>query len=160
YVEKWPWRRVDDWWNYRNRRRMESYYADELKRIIREAPNTQLVTAVPTLKTVRSIKYADNEVTGVITEGTNDEFLATSSSTCTQGRFFTETESRGGQPVVVLGYDVAEALFPNGPALGNTVLIDGSPFRVIGVFAREGAFLGFFSADTYAVVPMSAFMKV
>ena len=23
YVEKWPWHNVDDWWNYRNRRRME-----------------------------------------------------------------------------------------------------------------------------------------
>jgi len=27
YVEKWPWHRVDDWWNYRNRRRMEMHYA-------------------------------------------------------------------------------------------------------------------------------------
>ena len=34
YVEKWPWHHVDDWWNYRNRRRMQPYYADQLKRII------------------------------------------------------------------------------------------------------------------------------
>src|SRR5216110_1644840 len=59
YVEKWPWHHVDDWWNYRNRRRMQPHYADDLKRIIRETPNSHLVTAVPTLNTVRGIKYAD-----------------------------------------------------------------------------------------------------
>src|ERR671932_2016131 len=44
YVEKWPWHHVDDWWNYRNRRRMETGYAEELKRLIRAAPNSQLIT--------------------------------------------------------------------------------------------------------------------
>src|SRR5436190_18410193 len=94
YVEKWPWHHVDDWWNYRNRRRMQPHYADDLKRIIRETPNSQLVTAVPTLNTVRSIKFSDNEVKGVFTQGTTDEFPRTSSTQLSQGRFFTETESR------------------------------------------------------------------
>jgi putative ABC transport system permease protein len=159
-VEKWPWKHVDDWWNYRNRRRMQAHYAEDLKRIIRETPNSQLVTAVPTLNTIRSIKYGDNDVKGVFTQGTTDEFVVTSVAQFSQGRFFTETESRGAQPVCVLGYDVAEALFPNRSALGNVVLIDGNPFRVIGVFVKQGTFLGLFSFDTYAVVPMSAFMKV
>src|SRR2546430_14233332 len=30
YVEKCPWHNRDDWWNYRNRRRIESQYADTL----------------------------------------------------------------------------------------------------------------------------------
>src|SRR5436305_1925341 len=160
YVEKWPWHHVDDWWNYRNRRRMQPHYAEDLKRIIRQTPNSQLVTAVATLNTIRNIKYADNEVRGVFTQGTTDEFPTTSATSLSQGRFFTETESRGAQPVCVLGYDVAEALFPNRSPLGYTVLVDGNPFRVIGVFVKQGTFLGLFSFDTYAVVPMSSFMKV
>jgi putative ABC transport system permease protein len=160
YVEKWPWHHVDDWWNYRNRRRMQPYYADQLKRLISETPNSQLVTAVPTLNTVRGIKFGDNQVTGVFTQGTTDQFPQISSTQLSQGRFFTETESRGAQPVCVLGFDVAEALFPSRSPLGNTVVIDGSPFRVIGVFVKQGTFLGLFSFDTYAVVPMSSFMKV
>src|SRR5918911_1221482 len=62
YVEKWPWHHVDDWWNYRNRRRMELHYADDLKRIMAATPNSELITAVPTLNTVRTVKYGDNEV--------------------------------------------------------------------------------------------------
>src|SRR5467141_798314 len=41
YVEKWPWAHVDDWWNYRNRRTMQVRYAEDLRRIIRDTPNTQ-----------------------------------------------------------------------------------------------------------------------
>src|SRR5512141_3479950 len=42
YVEKWPWHHVDDWWNYRNRRRMETAYAEQLNRVIAGTPNSQL----------------------------------------------------------------------------------------------------------------------
>src|SRR5829696_6652850 len=42
YVEKWPWSHVDDWWNYRNRRRMDVHYAEDLTRIMRDTPNSQL----------------------------------------------------------------------------------------------------------------------
>jgi putative ABC transport system permease protein len=159
YVEKWPWHHVDDWWNYRNRRRMDVHYAEQLKRIIHDTPNSQLLTAVPTMNTVRNVKFADNEVRGVFTQGTTDEFLVTSTSSFKEGRFFNEAESRGGRNVTVLGYDVAEALFPNQDALDKTVLISGAPFRVIGVYAKQGTFLGLFSFDTYAVVPLAAFMK-
>jgi putative ABC transport system permease protein len=159
YVEKWPWHHVDDWWNYRNRRRMDVKYAEELKRIISDIPNSELVTAVPTINTSRNVKYEGNEVRGVFTQGTTEEFLVTSTSSFKEGRFFNEPESRGGRNVVVLGYDVAEALFPNSSAVGNTVMISGTPFRVIGVYAKQGTFLGLFSFDTYAVVPLQAFMK-
>jgi len=159
YVEKWPWHHVDDWWNYRNRRRMELHYADDLKKIIAGTPNSQLITAVPTLNTVRSIKYGDNQVNQVFTQGTTDEFLMTSTGQFSQGRFFTDTESRGGANVVVLGYDVADALFPNGDGIGKTVMIDGNPFRVIGVWSKMGTFLGLFSFDTYACIPLNAFAK-
>src|SRR3982074_2693999 len=80
YVEKWPWHSVDDWWHYRNRRTMKTEYAEELKRIINATPNSQLMTAVPTVNTVRSIKFGDNEVKGVFTQGTTEEFLITSTA--------------------------------------------------------------------------------
>src|SRR5258707_10824895 len=97
YVEKWPWHNVDDWWNYRNRRRIESQYADTLNRLIAATPNSQLVIAVPTLNTNQSVKYGDNEVKGVFTQGTTDEFPVTSTAQFKEGRFLTAIESRGAQ---------------------------------------------------------------
>ncbi len=159
YVEKWPWRHVDDWWNYRNRRRMDVRYAEELNRIIADTPNSQLVTAVPTLQTIRNVKYGDNDVRSVFTQGTTNDFLITSTAQFKEGRFMTEVESRSGHNICILGYDVAEALFPNASALEKTVQIGGSPFRVVGVYAKQGTFLGLFSFDTQVVIPLAAFMK-
>jgi putative ABC transport system permease protein len=159
YVEKWPWHHVDDWWNYRNRRRMEMHYAEDLKRIMAATPNSQLVTAVPTINTARNVKYGGLEVKGVFTQGTTDEFLVTSTSKFREGRFMTEIESRSGRNVCILGYDVADALFANQSALDKTVLIGGSPFRVVGVYDKQGTFLGLFSFDNQVVVPLGAFQK-
>src|SRR5687768_3628729 len=160
YVEKWPWRHVDDWWNYRNRRTMNVRYADELNRIIKATPKSQLIIAVPTLQTGRNVKYGENEVKGVFTQGTTIDFLVTSTSQFAEGRFFTEAESRGGRNVVVLGADVADALFPGRTPLEEIVSIDGNPFRVVGVYAKQGTFLGLFSFDNQVVVPLGAFMRV
>ena len=159
YVEKWPWHHVDDWWNVRNRRRMEVRYADDLNRIIAATPNSQLMLAVPTLNTAKSVKYGDNEVSGVFTQGTTADFMLTSTGTFSQGRFFTDEESRGGRNVVVLGYDVAEALFPSTSPIDKMVMIDQTPFKVIGVFSHMGTFLGLFSFDTYACIPLGSFQK-
>src|SRR3954447_5095318 len=74
YVEKWPWHNGDDWWSYRNRRRIEPQYADARNRLIAATPNSQLVIAVPTLNTNQSVKYGENEVKGVFTQGTTDDF--------------------------------------------------------------------------------------
>jgi putative ABC transport system permease protein len=159
YVQKWPWRHVDDWWNYRNRPRMEVRYGEDLKRIIQATPNSELVTAVPTINTSRSVKYGQNEVRGVFTQGTTADFLVTSTAAFQAGRFFNEQEARSGRNVVVLGFDVAEALFPNESPIDKTVLLGGVPFRVLGVYAKQGTFLGLFSFDSYAVVPLPAFTK-
>jgi len=130
-----------------------------LKRLIDATPNSQLITAVPTLNTIRNVKYGDNEVQQVFTQGTTDEFLVTSTAQFKEGRFFTTVESRGGRNVCILGYDVADALFPKESALGKNVMIGGNPFNVIGVYTKQGSFLGLFSFDTQVVVPLSAFMK-
>jgi putative ABC transport system permease protein len=160
YLEKWPWHNVDDWWNYRNRRRMEPHYADDLNRIIAATPSSQLVVAVPTINATRNVKYGNLQVNSVFTQGTTDQFLMTSSSKFKEGRFMTEVESRGGRNVCILGFDVADALFPNQSPLDKTVLIGGSPFRVVGVYDRQGTFLGLFSFDNQVAVPMAAFEKV
>jgi putative ABC transport system permease protein len=69
-----------------------------------------------------------------------------------EGRHFTGAEDRLRAPVVVLGAEVAEALFPGGSALGRSVRVAGAPLTVIGVVKPKGALLGQ-SQDRYAVVP-------
>ena len=61
---------------------------------------------------------------------------------------------------VVIGYDVADALFPSESPIDKSVLINGQPFKVIGVISRQGTFLGLFSLDSMVVMPLPAFKNI
>jgi putative ABC transport system permease protein len=87
------------------------------------------------------------------------DYVITSTFDFKEGRFFNELESRGGTNVCVIGYDVAEALFPSTSPLDKFVLIKVQPFKVIGVISRQGSFLGLFSLDSFVVMPLPAFQK-
>jgi putative ABC transport system permease protein len=159
YVEQWPWKNVDDWWNYRDRKKIKTDYAEPINRMIAATPNSNLVVAVPASGLYRSVKYADNEVSNVLVRGTVSDYIITSTFDFKEGRFFNEVESRGGANVCVLGYDVADALFPSASPINRSVLINGQPFNVIGVISRQGSFLGIFSLDSIVVMPLPAFQK-
>src|ERR1700686_2582033 len=159
YVEQWPWKNVDDWWNYRDRKKIKTEYAEPINRMIAATPNSNLVVAVPASGLYRSVKYADNEVSNVLVRGTVSDYIITSTFDFNEGRFFNEVESRAGANVCVLGYDVADALFPSASPINRSVLINGQPFNVIGVISRQGSFLGIFSLDSIVVMPLPAFQK-
>jgi putative ABC transport system permease protein len=94
-----------------------------------------------------------------LVRGTVSDYLITSTFDFKEGRFFNELESRDGANVCVIGYDVADALFPSASPIDKSVLINGQPFKVIGVISRQGSFLGLFSLDSIVVMPLPAFQK-
>src|SRR5437762_12155649 len=156
YVGQWPWRKVDDWWNYRDRKKIKTEYAEALNRIIALTPNSNLMIAIPTSSVVRSVKYADSEVGNDLVRGTVSDYIITSTFDFKEGRFFNDLESRGGAYVCVVGYDVADALFPSTSPIDKSVLINGQAFKIVGVIARQGSCLGLFSLDSIVVMPLPA----
>jgi len=159
YVEKWPWMGVEDWWNYINRPQVSLANAERLSRIIEDTPNSLLEVAVPRAGRMASLKVGDGRVDGVYVFGTTAAYSRINNVDCVEGRLFNEVEANGGRSVCVLGYDVAQALFPNRSSLGEMIEVDGHPCQVVGVFARQGQFLGLFSFDNNVLMPISAFAK-
>lgn len=159
YVQKWPWGRVDDWWNYINRPLIRPEMSDRLNRIIEDSKDSLLLVSVPVAFRGSPVKTGENQISGVTIIGTTSNYSQMMSADFKDGRLFNETESNGGRQVCVLGYDVAEALFPTSSPLDQTVKISGQPFTVIGVLAKQGAFLGLFSFDNQVMVPLNAFRK-
>ena len=159
YVSQFPWARVNDWWNYRDRREIKTEYAEPLNRMIAATPNSNLLIAVPTSNVVRSVKQGDNQVTGIFIQGTTSDYPLISVVDFSEGRFFNEIENRTAANVCLLGYDVADALFPSESPVGKEVMIGGQQFRVLGVGARQGSFLGLFSLDSIVIVPLPTFKK-
>jgi len=71
------------------------------------------------------------------------------------GRIFTSEEANRGAKVAVIGPSLADALFPDGKALGRAVNVGGAEFLVIGVFAKaKGGFFGENQLDYQAAIPL------
>ena len=160
YVQKWPWGPVEDWWNYVNRPPILATDAEKLNRIIENTPNSLLEIAVPVAGRGSSVKAGDSRVDGIYICGTTADYARISGVDYYEGRLFNELEASGGRSVCVVGYDVAEALFPGRSALGGMVTVGGHPLTVIGVFVKQGEFLGLFSFDNILVMPLNAYRKM
>jgi putative ABC transport system permease protein len=160
HVEKWPWITGDDWWRYVNRPIIKPAEALKLSRIIEATPNSELDFAVFVHgRGGVAVKAGALSINGVVVFGSTGDYGRIITADFTEGRMYTETESDAAQQVCVLGSDVAQALFPGHSPVGQTIIVKGQPFRVIGVLAKQGDFLGLFSFDDQLLMPLGAYRK-
>jgi len=161
YVQKSSWSTMGQWWLYRNRPDLKTDYADQLNRIIADNQRSELLLAVPQMSTYQaSAKYKDRLLEQVFSLGTNHEYQQTASGGLSAGRFFTQAESASSEMVCVIGDDIATGLFPNEPALDKSIQVKNRKCRIIGIFRKQGKFLGLFSFDNQIIMPLGAFEKV
>ncbi|TFG83504.1 MAG: FtsX-like permease family protein, partial [Erysipelotrichales bacterium] len=87
----------------------------------------------------------------VSVSGVNQNYGFISSLTLTQGRFLSKIDIQNNLPVVVIGPTVASKMFPlKSDPIGETLVIQGIQFRVIGVLkARGTSFNGDLDATAY-----------
>ena len=110
---------------------------------------------------IAAARYKDREVVGLDFRGATGEFFSVyANAVVKEGRPFTESENQHRLETVVLGEDLANGLFPDSDPIGKTVIVDGHPFQVIGVFEKPKGGLGPGNADNRAVVPYWTFRKV
>ncbi len=159
YVTKWPWRDVSDWWTFRNRRDIDPNLADAVNEWITEHPDRPLKRAVPAVNWRSNIIRGDYKVNNIVIFGTTADFGRIVRSDMKEGRFFSEVEGRSARNVVVIGFDVADALFPGESALDKKIRIRSQQYAVVGVAARQGSFLGLFSWDSQVIMPIDAFAR-
>ena len=96
---------------------------------------------------------AGGESTTTTVDGVTPEYSSVRNVQVTEGEFISEEHILGRASVVLLGPDVAERLFERTEGLvGETVRIEGQPFRVLGVLESKGG-SGFGNQDDRIIVP-------
>ncbi|MEO7599376.1 MAG: ABC transporter permease [Opitutus sp.] len=159
YVTKWPWRETEDWWNYRNRRPIAYDYARQVNEWIAQNPSSALKIAVPTANRQTTVIRGEYRLNNIWTLGTSADYSRITRSDLKEGRFFSDFEAQSGTNVAIIGFDVADALFPNESAVGKTIRIKAQNFKVLGVAARQGSFLGLFSWDSMLAMPITTYRR-
>jgi putative ABC transport system permease protein len=73
----------------------------------------------------------------------------------TAGRALDQEDENRGARVCVIGNDLAASLFPGTGAIGRTFMLDGSEYRVVGVYAKaKGGFFGQNAQDIQVTIPL------
>lgn len=114
-------------------------------------------TVMPASVNFYNIKSPFATKKSIETAGTTSEYGPNNNLVPSKGngRWFSNEENDKNSLVIVLGYNVAEDLFPKGNALGKKVIVKGKNLKIIGIIDKKGASMGGPSIDDHAFIPLS-----
>ena len=113
-----------------------------------------VASASPVVSTSETLSNGGTSDTGVSLTGTDPGYFPAENDTLSKGSSFTTQEVDAARNVVVLGSEAATDLFGTANPVGQSVLVAGIPFTVVGVLATKGA-SGLSSADNTAIAPLT-----
>ena len=105
---------------------------------------------------VPDIKYKNREATPDTVIGVTEDYPAANNHFIGPGRFIGPGDVTRSAEVMVIGADVADALFASEPPVGRTVLMRGRRYQIVGVMERQGSRF-FESVDSHVYLPISTF---
>ncbi|MDR1236809.1 MAG: ABC transporter permease [Propionibacteriaceae bacterium] len=117
------------------------------------APHIAAVS--PILSTQGSLKSTATTWTATL-NGTVPDFLSVRAREMESGRFFTTDEVSAAANVAVIGPETADELFDQLSPVGQTLLINGQSFTVIGVLKEVGSALSA-NEDDQVLIPITTF---
>jgi putative ABC transport system permease protein len=135
-------------------RGLASLVESDAAAIAAEVPYVQMVSGVQNGRGI-SVVYEDRSV---VTRGfgVEPDWLEIRRWALAEGEFISESDMAAMSRVVMLGLKVAEALFPDGGAVGRTVRVNNDPYVVKGVFGYMGTdAAGLDDWDDRIVVPLT-----
>ncbi len=117
--------------------------------------------AAPHIQAVAPVKQGNGtvefggETKSTTIAGVTPAYEAVRNVSLMDGEFIDDQALLGRASVAVIGVDIADSLFGHRDGLiGETVRLNGQPFRIIGVLAPQGG-SAFGSADNQIIVPLS-----
>ncbi len=109
---------------------------DDYQAILKEAPHVRAAAPVLSRLDIREVSDYGNtngEVSGVLPHYNQIRYLP-----ITAGRWLNNDDESQRRMVALLGDEMRKNLFPGRPAVGNSILLNGIRFEVIGLVDRVG----------------------
>lgn len=91
--------------------------------------------------------------------GIDEDYLKTANYELGAGRTFTDNEVTRAVPVVVVGQEIVDKLFPGsdkmGRAINQVIAVNEKPYRVVGSLQTKGSSMGMSGGDRVIFVPIT-----
>ena len=105
-----------------------------------------------------SVHFRGQELDGVNLMGVTTNIAVISNLQVAEGRFLVDSEDQRHVAVAFIGNDVRERFFTDRDPVGQTLVVGGKPFTVVGTAKKRGSSFGD-SQDNFVVIPISTFLK-
>ena len=135
------------WRAWQRRPRLTTVDVDVLRAAL--PPGTQSAIDSENMVYASTTYARPRQVFAVATDG---DYFRIKKYDMSSGRAFTPQEAALGLPVVVIGDELRDRMFPGLDPIGRLLRINGIPYTVVGVIAKQGSVFGF-SLDRLAVAP-------
>ena len=123
----------------------------DAKAIERQVPGINAVA--PQIRNSVQVSTAGRSVT-TLAVGATPAYGTVSNVAASEGRFLSDTDVGSAARVAVIGETVANRIFQDGNAVGQTIRINRVPFSVVGILEAKGSNLGN-DNDDQVIVPIS-----
>jgi putative ABC transport system permease protein len=107
----------------------------------------------------KKVKYREKYVSDIAIAGATANITEISDINLSSGRYPSEFENEHNRRVVLIGWEIADNLFPNQDPLDKNIKIGNYYFRVVGVATKRGTFLGQ-NQDDFVLIPITTFNKL
>ena len=108
-------------------------------------------------KVIKFGKYETNP--NISIAGETIDGIKTNNWKVEYGRDLRESDVQYSTHVCLLGADIVDKIFPNLNPIGQSIRVDGMPFKVAGVLERQPAMFGE-SRDNYIVIPITTWQSM
>jgi putative ABC transport system permease protein len=158
-VQKWPARGFHndvDWREIQRRRPVTVAQADA----IREKVETVDLVGSELWGYGTTVKYKKESTSSdMMVCGGTPEYPENNTHWVEFGRNLTHEDVRVGRHVAVIGYSIAETLFPFTDPVDKIIKVDGHKFKVVGIFQEKKSAMGG-NFDNYVLMPITVFQKI
>ncbi len=105
-----------------------------------------------------SARYQDQSVFDVDIVGATPNMIDIGEEKVASGRYITDPDYQHESMVCFIGQDLVDAFFPSVDPLDKEILVNGIPFRVVGVAEKIGTTFGA-SQDNFVEIPLTTYRK-
>ncbi|MGD1101496.1 MAG: ABC transporter permease [Terriglobia bacterium] len=111
------------------------------------------------LQTINSsARYQNHSVYDVDIAGITPNMIDIGEQKVESGRYVTESDYQHESMVCFIGQDLVDAFFPSVDPLDKEIMVNGIPFRVVGVAEKIGSTFGQ-SQDNFVQIPLTTYRK-
>jgi putative ABC transport system permease protein len=105
-----------------------------------------------------SARYQSHTLYNVDIAGVTPNMIDIGEQKVASGRYITEPDYQHESMVCFIGQDLVDTFFPNIDPLDKEVMVNGIPFRVVGVAEKVGSTFGE-SQDNFVEIPLTTYRK-